>query len=147
MLCHNLPCPPQWDEEQRSSSPSHLFVGAALGPQNLLHHDTVSGYGLIASSTAMACHNDDCANAQKLGIGSTLGHLLSIFHTSKCCNPTPPFAYYKRGGRDPRPRGAAQQDDTTQWQCTKHTLKHSNTHRHIETRELSLSRPACIPLL
>jgi hypothetical protein len=29
----------------------------------------------------------------KLGIGSTLGHSLSIFCTSKHCNPTPPFAY------------------------------------------------------
>jgi hypothetical protein len=110
----------------------HLFADTAPEPRNFLHHDTVSGYGLAVSSIATACHhhNDDCANAQKLEIGSTLGHLLSIFIHPY---PTPPFAYYKKGGRDPQPRGVAQRDDTTQWQCTKHTLKHSNTHPRTET--------------
>jgi hypothetical protein len=41
----------------------------------------------------------------KLGIESTLGHSLSIFCTSEHCNSTPPFACYKRGGRDPQPGG------------------------------------------
>jgi hypothetical protein len=48
----------------------------------------------------------------KLGIWSTLGHSLSIFRTSKHCNPTPPFACYKRGGRDPQPGGTARQHHT-----------------------------------
>jgi hypothetical protein len=42
----------------------HLFTGVALGPRDLLHHDTVLGYGLVTSSIATACHlcDDDCAN-------------------------------------------------------------------------------------
>jgi hypothetical protein len=44
----------------------HLFVSIDSGPQNLLHHDIVSGYGFAASSTATARHhhNYDCENAQ-----------------------------------------------------------------------------------
>jgi hypothetical protein len=45
----------------------HLFTGTDLGPRNLLHHDTMSGYGHAASATAMAGHHhgDDYANAQE----------------------------------------------------------------------------------
>jgi hypothetical protein len=110
MLCRTLPYPSQRDGEQRPSKPPYLFTGAASGPQNLLHHDTVSGYGRATSSTAMACHHhdDDCANARTKMKAWNREHLRAFsfyFHTSKCCNPTPPFAYYKRKGRDPRPGG------------------------------------------
>jgi hypothetical protein len=100
--------------------PPYLFVGAALGPRNLLHHDTMTGYGLAVSSTATACHHcdDDCANARTKRKARNREHLRAFsfhFHTSKCCNLTPPFAYYKRGGRDPRQKVAARQDNTMQW--------------------------------
>jgi hypothetical protein len=44
----------------------HLFTDAASGPRNPLHHDTMSGYGLTASSTAMAHHHhdNDCTKAR-----------------------------------------------------------------------------------
>jgi hypothetical protein len=95
----------------------YLFTGAASGPQNLLHHDTVSGYGLAMSFTATTCHHhdDNCTNARterKARNREHVGTFFFYFRTSKCCNSTPPFAYYKREGRDPRQGG--KWDDTTQ---------------------------------
>jgi hypothetical protein len=122
----------------------YLFASTASGPQNLLHHDTVLGCGLAASSIATACPHDDnnYANARTERKTRNREHLRAFsFHfcTSKCCNPTRPFAYYKRGGRDPRPKTAARQDNTTQWQCTKHTLKHLNTPTHTNLGAIPLS--------
>jgi hypothetical protein len=91
----------------------------------------------------------------KLGIGSTLGHSLSILRTSEHCNLTPPFAYYKRGGRDPQLEGrtARQHHAMAIFQTHTHTRTHTHTHSstrihpHAETWEPSLSQLACIPLL
>jgi hypothetical protein len=86
----------------------HLFADATSGPRNLLHHDTVLGYGL-AASTATTCHHHhhhhDFANAQTKRKARNKEHLRDFsfyFRTSKYYNPTTPFVYYKRGGRDPR---------------------------------------------
>jgi hypothetical protein len=123
----------------------HLFAGTVSGPRNLLHRDTVSGYGFTASSTVMACHHHyDCANARterKASNGEHLRIFSFYFRTSRYCNPTPPFAYYKRGGRDPRQKRGETRDNAQQWQCTKHTHKHSNTpiHRDLEAIPLSTS--------
>jgi hypothetical protein len=122
----------------------YLFIAAASGPRNLLHHDTVSEYGLAASSIAMACHHhdDDYTNARTERKARNREHLRAFsfyFCTSKCYNPTPPFSYYKRGGRDPRPKIVAWQDNTTQWHCTKHTLKHLNTPTHRDLEAIPLS--------
>jgi hypothetical protein len=120
--------------------PPYLFVDAVLGPQNLLHHDTVSGYGLAASSTATPLpppRRRLCFTHRKSRNREHLRTFSFYFRTSKCCNPIPPFAYYKRGGRDPRPK--RRKDDTTQWQCTKHTLKHSNTPTHRDLGDIPLS--------
>jgi hypothetical protein len=89
----------------------HLFVGAASGPRNLLHHDTMLGYGLTASTVIHLQPQQTTTTTTtvrmnelrgKLAIESTLGSFLSIFRTSRYCHSTPPFAYYKKGGRDPR---------------------------------------------
>jgi protein-tyrosine phosphatase len=97
----------------------------------------VLGYGRTTSSTATAWHhcNDGCAKARTKRKARNREHLRAFsfyFCTSKHCNLTPPFAYYKRGGRDPRPKG---RNNTMKWQCTKHTLKHSNTHTHTQRPE------------
>jgi hypothetical protein len=79
----------------------------------------------------------------KLGIGSTLGHSFSIFPTSEHCNPTPPFACYKRGGRDPQLEGdTARQHHTMAMFYTHtdtHTLNHSNTPTHRDLGAIPLS--------
>jgi hypothetical protein len=101
------------------------------------------------TSIATTCHhhNDDYANARTERKTSNREHLRAFsfyFHTSRYCNLTPPFAYYKRGGRDPR------QNDGETMPSNGNVLRaHSNTRTHplIETWELSLSRSACIPLL
>jgi hypothetical protein len=66
------------------------------------------------------------------------------FRTSKYCSLTPPFACYKRRGRDPR-----QKDGGTTPHNGNVLSTHSNTrtHPHTETWELSLSRPTYILLL
>jgi hypothetical protein len=123
----------------------YLFAGAALGPQNFLHHDTVSRYGIAASnydiSTATTCHHDDddCVNARIERKASNREHLMAFsfyFRTSRYCNLTPPFAYYKRGGRDPRQNKL---NNTQQQQCTKYTLKHSNIPAHKDLGAIPLS--------
>jgi hypothetical protein len=125
----------------------HLFVGVALGPQNLLHHDTVLGYGFTTSSTPTAghSHDDDCAKARTKRKASNREHLRAFpfyFRTSEYCNSTPPIAYYKRGGRDPR-QGTLEKMESVR-QCPamttyRHTLKHTNapTHRDLGTIPLS----------
>jgi hypothetical protein len=55
---------------------------------------------------SIACHHHDgdCANTRierKAGNREHLRTFSFYFRTRKYCNPTPPFAYYKRGGRDP----------------------------------------------
>jgi hypothetical protein len=87
----------------------HLFANVASGPRKLLHLDTMLGYGFTASSIAMTCcyRNDDCANARIERKTSNREHLWAFsfyFRTSRYCNMIPPFAYYKRGGRDPKRR-------------------------------------------
>jgi hypothetical protein len=105
------------------------------GPRNLLHHDTTSGYGLAVSTVIYVQPRHATTTTttvrmhelrEKLGLGSILGPFF-YFYTSRYCNSIPPFAYYKKGGRDPRQNTL---DKAQQWQCTKHTLKHSNTHTH-----------------
>jgi hypothetical protein len=81
----------------------------------------------------------------KLGIGSTLGHSLSIFPTSEHCNPTSPFACYKRGGMDPQP--GRHSKTMPHYGNVLNTHSSIRTHPHTETWEPSLSRRACIPLL
>jgi hypothetical protein len=71
----------------------HLFAGAASGPRNLYHHDTMSGYGFITSTTAMAGHHhdDDYANARTKRKASNRNHLRAFsfyFRTSRYCNLT-----------------------------------------------------------
>jgi hypothetical protein len=142
----------------RGAMAVHLGPPPAFSPAQLqgheifFYHDTMSGYGLAASSTATACHHhhDYYANTRTERKARNREHLRAFsfyFRTSKCCNPTPPFAYYKRGGRDPRQR---------KWRhskmipCNGNVLNtHTNTRTppRTETWEPSLSRPACIPLL
>jgi hypothetical protein len=86
----------------------HLFAGAASGPRNLLHHDTVSGYGLAASSvihlqprhattTTMTLRMHEPRG--KLSIGSTLGPFLSIFvHPDIVTRPLPLHTIKGEGG-------------------------------------------------
>jgi hypothetical protein len=95
------------------------------------------------TSTATACHHydDDCTNARTKRKGNNREHLRAFsfyFRTFRYCNPTPPFAYYKRGGRDPQQKRL---DNAQQWKCTKHTLKHLNTptHRILGAIPLSIS--------
>jgi hypothetical protein len=88
----------------------YLFTGVALGPRSLLHHDTMLGYGLTASTVIHLQPRHSTTTTTivqmhelrgKLGIGSTLGPFLSIFvHSDNVTRPLP-FAYYKRGGKDP----------------------------------------------
>jgi hypothetical protein len=85
----------------------HLFVDTVSWLRNLLRHDNVSGYGFTTSSTATTYHHydDDCANERTERKASNMEHLMAFsfyFCASRYYNPTPPFAYYKRGGRDPR---------------------------------------------
>jgi hypothetical protein len=68
----------------------------------------------------------------KLAIGSTLEPFSFCFCTFRYCNPIPPFAYYKRGGRDPQREREMKKDNAQQWQCTKHTpetLKRTHSQR------------------
>jgi hypothetical protein len=93
------------------------------------------------TSTATACHhdNDDCANARIERKARNREHLRAFsfyFRTSRYCNLTPPFVYYKMGGRDPR---QDMLDNAQQWQCTKHTLKHSNTPTHRDLGAIPFS--------
>jgi hypothetical protein len=93
------------------------------------------------TSIATACHHhdNDCTNAWTERKARNREHLRTFsfyFHISRYCNPTPPFAYYKRGGRDPRQDTL---DNAHQWQCTKHTLKHSNTPTHRDLGAIPLS--------
>jgi hypothetical protein len=86
----------------------HLFVGAASGPRNLLHHDTASGYGLAASTvihlqprhattTTMTVRMHELRG--KLGLGSTLGSFLSIFvHPDTVTRPLPLHTIKGEGG-------------------------------------------------
>jgi hypothetical protein len=130
----------------------YLFAGAASGPRNLLHHDTMSRYGLAASTvinlqpwhattTMMTVRMHELRG--NLGIGSTLGPFLSIFvHPDIVTRPLP-LHTIKREGRTL---------DKTGWTTPSNDnilSIHSNTrtHPHTETWELSLSRLACIPLL
>jgi hypothetical protein len=85
-----------------------LFADAASGPRNLLHHDTVLGYGLAASTvihlqprhvvtttTIVRLHE----LIGKLAIGSTLGHFLSIFiHPYIVTRPLPLHTIKGEGG-------------------------------------------------
>jgi hypothetical protein len=62
----------------------HLFTDTTSEPSNLLHHDTMSGYGFTTSSTTMTCRTAMMIvltheQRGKLAIGSTLGPFLSIF--------------------------------------------------------------------
>jgi hypothetical protein len=94
------------------------------------------------TTTAMACrhhHHHDCVNPWTERKARNREHLRVFsfyFCTSRYYNPTPPFAYYKKGGRDPRQR---QLDNAQQWQCIKHTLKHSNTPTHRDLGAIPLS--------
>jgi hypothetical protein len=93
------------------------------------------------TSTTTSCHHhdDDCVNAQTERKANNREHLRAFsfyFRTSRYYKPTPPFAYYKRGGRDPRQNRL---DNAQQWQITKHTLKHSNTPTHRDLGAISLS--------
>jgi hypothetical protein len=82
----------------------------------------------------------------KLAIGSTLGPFLSIFCTSRYYNPTPPFAYYKKGREGPSTEEAIRKTTPSNGNVLRHT-QNTRTHPLTETWEPSLSRPACIPLL
>jgi hypothetical protein len=75
----------------------------------------------------------------KLGIGSTLGHALSIFPTSEHCNPIPPFACYKRGGRDHQPRRHNKTTPHYGNVLNTHALQHSNTPTHRDLGAIPLS--------
>jgi hypothetical protein len=127
----------------------HLFAGAASGPRNLLHHDTVSGYGLAASTmihlqpqhataatTTVRMHK----LREKLIIGSTLGPFLSIFvHLDTVTRPLLLHTIKGEGGTL----------DKKGWTTPSNSNVlsiHSNTRTHplTETWEPSLSRPACI---
>jgi hypothetical protein len=58
---------------------------------------------------------NDYANARTERKASNREHLRAFsfyFRTSKYCNPTPPFAYYKRGGRDPQRGGETREKAT-----------------------------------
>jgi hypothetical protein len=130
----------------------HLFTGAALGLRNPLHHDTMSGYGLVTSTvihlqprhaTTMTTTVRMHELRGKLGIGSTLRPFISIFiHPDTVTRPLPLYTI----------KGEGRTLDRTCWTTPNsgNVLSiHSNTrtHPHTETWELSLSRPACIPLL
>jgi hypothetical protein len=131
----------------------HLFAGATSGPRNLVHHDTMSGYGLAVSTvihlqprhtttttmTTVRTHEP----RGRVGIGSTLRPFLSIFvHPDTVTRLLPLHTIKGEGGTL----------DKTSWTTPSNgnvVSIHSNTrtHPHIETSEPSLSRPACIPLL
>jgi hypothetical protein len=113
----------------------------------------MSGYGFTASSTAMAHrhHDNNYASARTERKASNREHLRAFsfyFYTSRYCNLIPPFAYYKRGGRDPQRRGETRKKKETPSYGNVLSI-HANTQMHplIETWEPSLSRPACNPLL
>jgi hypothetical protein len=128
----------------------HLFAGTTSGPRNLLHHDTMSEYGFTASSTATAHrhHNDDCANARIERKASNREHLRAFsfyFRTSRYYNPTPPFAYYKRGGRDPQQRERRRKTTPSNGNVLSTHPKHSNAPTHRDLGAIPLSTSLYLP--
>jgi hypothetical protein len=130
----------------------HLFTGAALGPWNLLHHDSMSGYGLVTSTvihlqprhaitttTTVRMHE----LRGKLGIGSILGPFLSIFvHPDTITWPLPLHTIKGEGGNLNKTRWTTPTNGNV-----LSIYSNTRTHPHIETWELSLSWLAYIPLL
>jgi hypothetical protein len=101
----------------------------------------MSGYGIATSSTATACHhhNDDCANAQKLGIGSTLGHLLSIFvHPNAVTRPLP--LHTIKGEEGTLDQGERHSETTPRNGNVLSTHSSTRTHTHAK-------RPGSYPSL
>jgi hypothetical protein len=93
---------------------------------------------------------NDYANTQTERKASNREHLMAFsfyFRTSKYCNPTPPFAYYKRGGRDPQRGGETREKAMPSNGNVLSTHPKKLKRTHSQRREPSLSRPACNPLL
>jgi hypothetical protein len=82
----------------------------------------------------------------KLGIGSTLGHSLSIFiHPNAVTRPLPLDTITGEGGT--LDQGEWHSETTSHNGNVLRTHSSTRTHPHTETWEPSLSRSACIPLL
>jgi hypothetical protein len=149
MLRRTLSCPPQRDKEQRPSRPP------TFSPVQLQGHEIFSIMTLCQgmasprhlqpwhATTAMMTMRMQKLRG-KLGIGSTLGHSLSIFvHPNAVTWPLPLHTLKGEGG-------TLDKGDSETTPHNGNVLSaHSNTqtHPHTETWELSLSRPACILLL
>jgi hypothetical protein len=100
-----LPCPHGSNRKKlRYTAPYHVHLnrtGSNGHPGPYLFADVALGPRSIA--TACHHHDDDYMNARTERKARNRKHLRAFsfyFHTSRYCNPTPPFAYYKRGGRD-----------------------------------------------
>jgi hypothetical protein len=150
MLHRTLSCPPQRCGEQRPSRPPIFLPAQLQGHETLFIMTPCQGMASPRHQQSRCTITKKTMTVQKhklrgkLGIWSILGHSLFIFRTSEHCNSTPLHAIKGEGGTLNR---EAQQDNTTLWQCSKHTHSSNRTHPHRETWEPSLSRPAYIPLL
>jgi hypothetical protein len=120
----------------------HLFTGAASGPRNLLHRDTMSGYGLVASTVIHlqprhATTTTTTVQMHELGGKLAIGRsFLSIFvHPDTVTRPLPLYAIKGEGGTLDKKR----RDNAQQQQCTKYTLKHLNTPTHRDLGAIPLS--------
>jgi hypothetical protein len=136
-LCYAAPYHVHLNGTGSNSHPDpHLFIGAASGPHNLLHHDTVSGYGLAASTVIhlQPQHGTTTTTTVrmhrlrgKLGIGSTLGPFLSIFvHPNIVTRPLPLHTIKGEGGTLDKTRWTMPSNDNV-------LSIHSNTRTHTHT--------------
>jgi hypothetical protein len=120
-----------------------MILGKYLPGEMLTDIRVLADPFLCALTNINNHHDGDCANTRTERKASNREHLRAFsfyFCTFKYCNPTPPFAYYKRGGRDPRQEEMKNgETNTQQWQYTKHTLKHTNTPTHRDLGAIPLS--------